>query len=188
MRATWLSNHPSDELYFTVTMLKSEARQLQRQVEAGTLLRIFKGVYARKISADELTVLVRRNWQKISGVVVPGGVVSHISAMKGGVLASGEVTLSHPTAFNKNVSLPGLRLRVVRGPGPLPGDLPLGTSGLHYAGRVRMLLENIGRKGSLRASRNDVEHLLISVLTISGEKSLNEIRDQAAALAPALGH
>lgn len=168
-------------------MPKTEARQLQRKAEAGVLLRIFKGIYAPPLSPEELAVLVQRNWQGVSGVAVPGGVVSHISAMKGGVLPSGEVTLSHPTAFNKKVTLPGLRIRVVQGPGPLPGDLPLGTSGLHYAGRARMLLENIGRKGDLRVPRNDVENLLVSVLNASGEKALNEIRDQAAALAPALG-
>ena len=50
-----------------------------------------------------------------------------------------------------------------------------------------MLLENIGRKGDLRAPRNDVENLLVAVLNSSGEKALNEIRDQAAALTPALG-
>lgn len=63
----------------------------------------------------------------------------------------------------------------------------MGTSGIHYAGRCRMLLENIGRKGDLRASREEVEGLLVSVLNASGEKALNEIRDQAATLAQALG-
>lgn len=168
-------------------MPKTDARKLQRQAAAGTLLRICKGVYAPQLSGDELAVLVRRNWQRVAGVLVPGGVVSHISAMKGGLLASGEVTLSHPTAFNKKVTLPGLTIRVVQGPGPLPWDLPFDTSGLHYAGRARMLLENIGRKGELRAPRDDVEKLLVSVLNASGEKALNEIRDQAAALAHALG-
>ena len=128
MRLSRLSPPLSDELLFAASMPKTEARQLQRKAEAGTLLRIFKGIYAPPLSPEELAVLVQRNWQGISGVAVPGGVVSHISAMKGGVLPSGEVTLSHPTAFNKKVSLPGLRLRVVQGPGPLPGDLPLGRS------------------------------------------------------------
>ena len=81
MCATRLPNHPSDELHFAASLPKSEARQLQRQAEAGTLLRIFKGVYASPISAEELTVLVRRNWQRISGGVVPGGVVSHITCI-----------------------------------------------------------------------------------------------------------
>lgn len=178
---------PVEELIFSAALSTAEVRKLQRQAVAGALIRVYKGVYAPKVSDDELAVLVRRSWQRVSGVVVPGGVVSHISAFKGGLLPGGEVTLSHPTVFNKKVTLPGLTIRVVRGPGPLPGDLPMSTYGVHYASRPRMLLENIGRKGDLRAPREDVESLLVSVLNASGEKALNDIRDQAAAVAPMLG-
>lgn len=167
-------------------MSRTEARKLQRQVQAGTLRRVAKGVYAPVVPDDELGPLVRRNWQKVLGVLVPGGVVSHISAMKGGPSPTGEVVVSHPTAFNKKVVLPGLTIRVVRGPGPLPGDLPMGNSGIHYAARARFVLENFGRKGDLRVSRNELEEFLVYVLNASGEKALNEIRDNAAALAPAL--
>lgn len=182
-----LPDPPPDELLFASVLPRTEARRLQRQAEAGALRRVAKGVYSPPLPDDELALLLRRHWQKVVGVAVPGGVVSHISAMKGGVSPSGEVTVSHPTAFNRKVALPGLRIRVVRGPGPLPGDLAMGNSGIHYAGRARMLLENIGRKGELRASREELEEFLVSVLDASGEKALNDIRDQAAALAPALG-
>lgn len=178
---------PTEELFFASSLSAAAARNLQRQAAAGGLIRVYKGVYAPPASDEELAAVVRRNWQRVAGVAVPGGVVSHFSAMKGGVLPSGELTLSHPTVFNKKVVLPGLSIKVVRGPGPLPGDLAMGTSGIHYAGRTRMLLENIGRKGGLRAPREDVEGLLVLVLNASGEKALNDIRDQAAALAPALG-
>src|ERR1700757_705872 len=138
---------PNADLIFAASVPAAEARTLQRQAAAGTLRRVCKGVYAPKVTDEELAALVRRNWQSVAGMIVPGGVVSHISAMRGGVLPNGQVTLSHPTIFNKKVSLPGLVARVVRGPGPLPGDLPIGTSGIHYASRARMLLENIGRQG-----------------------------------------
>jgi hypothetical protein len=175
------------ELIFVAAVTATQARALQRQAAIGTLVRICKGVYAPKVPDEELAALVRRSWQRVAGMIVPGGVVSHVSAMRGGVLPSGEVTLSHPTVFNKKVSLPGLVVRVVRGPGPLPGDLPIGSSGVYYASRPRMLLENIGRQGDLRAPKQDVESLLVSVLNASGEKALNEIRDQSSALADALG-
>ena len=160
---------------------------MQRQADAGALIRVYKGIYASKVSDEELAIPVRRNWQRVTGVVVPGGVLSHISAFKGGLHPSGEVTLSHPTVFNKKVTLRGLTIRVVRGPGPLAGDLPMSTYGMYYADRPRMLLENIGRRGDLRASREDVESLLVSVLNASGKKAFNDIRDQASAVAPALG-
>lgn len=178
---------PGVELFFTSSLSAAAARTLQRRAAAGRLIRVYKGVYAFPASDDELAAIVRRNWQRVAAVTVPGGVVSHVSAMRGGVLPCGELTVSHPTVFNKKVVLPGLTIRVVRGPGPLPGDLLLRAPGIHYAGRTRMLLENIGRKGSLRAPREDVEALLVLILNASGEKTLNDIRDQAVTLAPALG-
>lgn len=187
MKTVRLPASSADELYFTASMPRNEARQLQRRAASGTYMRVCKGVYASHMAQDELAAVVRRNWQRVLGVMVPGGVVSHISAMQGGVLPNGDVTVSHPTAFNKKILLPGLQVRVVQGPGPLPYDLVLGVTGIHYAGQSRMLLENIGRQGSLRATRDEVESRLVSVLNATGEKALNEIRDQAAALASALG-
>lgn len=178
---------PTEELIFSASLSDAEARKLQRQAANEQLSRVYSGVYAAKQSEDELKTLVRRNWQRIVGVVVPGGVVSHLSAMRGGLLASGEVILSHPTSFNRKIFLPGVTVRVVRGPGPLPGDLSIGTTGLQFASRARMLLENIGRKGDLRAPEADVEEMLVAILNSSGEKALNEVRDQAAALASPLG-
>ena len=178
---------PATELIFAIDLPQAETRALQRQVAKDSLVRVCKGVYAPKLADNELAALVRRHWQRVAGMLVPGGVVSHVSAMRGGVLPTGELTLSHPTLFNKKVPLPGLLVRIVHGPGPLPGDLAIGTSGLFYASRPRFLLENIGRQGDLRASKADVESLLVAVLNASGEKALNEIRDQAAALAQALG-
>jgi hypothetical protein len=177
----------ADELYFAAALSPSEARKLQRHAEAGALVRVSKGVYAPKMEEAELAALVRRNWARVVGVVVPGGVVSHISAMKGGILANGELVLSHPASFNRKVQLPGLLVRVLQGPGFLPGDLPIQMSGLHFAGRTRMLLENLGKKAAVRATRDEVESHLVAILNASGEKALNDIRDQAAALAPELG-
>jgi len=186
-----ITNHrptpPAAELIFAVDLSSTQARAAQRQVAKDSLVRICKGVYAPKLADDELAALVRRHWQRVTGILAPGGVVSHVSAMRAGVLPTGELTLSHPTLFNKKVQLPGLLVQMVRGPGPLPGDLAIGVSGLYYASRPRFLLENIGRQGDLRAPKEDVESLLVAVLNASGEKALNDIRDQAAALAQALG-
>jgi hypothetical protein len=184
-----LSRLPSaltDELLFASGMPRAQARKLQRQAEAGTLRRVAKGVYAPPVPDDELASLVRRNWQKVVGILIPGAVVSHKSAMNGGPSPEGDIIVSHPTAYNKKVVLPGLQIRVVHGPGPLPGDLPMGNTGVHYAARARFLLENIGRKGELRVPRDELEEFLVHVLNASGEKALNEIRDSAAALAHTL--
>ena len=186
MALTKLPQPPADKLYFAGSLPPSEARKLQRQAEAGTLVRVCRGVYAPPLAPDELAALVRRHWARVVGLVVPGGVVSHVSAFRGGILASGELVLSHPASFNRKVQLPGLLLRVLRGPAFLPGDLPLQTSGLHFASRPRLLLENLGKKAITRASRDEVESYLVAILHASGEKALNDIRDNAAALTPSL--
>lgn len=107
--------------------------------------------------------------------------------MTSGVQSDGRLTLSHPSQYRKTIKLPGLSLVLLRGPGPLAGDLSLSNSGLHWASRTRMFLENLGRKAPSKAGRLVVEHRLIDILNASGEKSLNQIRDEAAALAESLG-
>ena len=94
---------PTEEVIFSAALSAAEARKLQRQAANEQLSRVYSGVYAAKQSEDELKALVRRNWQRVVGMVVPGGVVSHISAMRGGLLESGEVILSHPTSFNRKL-------------------------------------------------------------------------------------
>lgn len=176
----------ASRVYFAARCSAAEVRKLQRRHKAGELVRVHKGVYVEAGDTAELELRVRKNWQAIAGTVAPGAVVSHISAMTGGLLGNNSVVLSHPTLGKKKVALPGLSLVMVTGPGPLPGDFPIGNTGLHWASRARWLLENLGKQAPRRAGREAVEERLVSILNASGEHALNEIRDQAAALAAPL--
>jgi len=175
------------ELHFAASTTANDAYELERQVQAGSLLRLAGGIYAPLMSKEELAVLVLRYWQQVAGAIAPGGVVSHLSAMKVGVLESGVLVLSHPTYPEGEVIFPGLRLLIVHGPGPLAGDMPLGTSGLHFAGRARMLLENLDRLGVVPASPSDVETHLVTLLNASGGWALKVLLGQAGAIALSLG-
>ena len=176
-----------EDVFLVAGLSSAEARKVQRQAGTGELRRIAKGVYVRNGDESEIELLVRQRWQRIAGALVPGGVVSHMSAMLGKLNADHSVVLSHPTLFGKKIALPGLTLVLLRGPGPLPSDLPLGASGLHWSGRTRMLLENIGRSAPSRTGAAAVESFLVTVLNASGEKALNDIRDQAAEIGQLLG-
>ena len=121
-----------DDIFLVGSLSSADARKVQRRAEAGELLRIAKGVYVRNGDTSEVELLVRQHWQRIAGALVPGGVVSHVSAMLGKLNADHSVVLSHPTLFGKKILLPGLTLVLLHGPGPLPSDLPLGASGLHW--------------------------------------------------------
>lgn len=176
---------------------EAEQRKLQRRAKAGEITRIAAGIYANAVDPADLPAgqfgpvaqLVRRNWQAILGHLVPGAVVSHLSALKGGITPTDEVTLSHPTRFNTTLSLPGLSAVLIKGPAALPGDMPLGSSGLYWSSRPRMLLENLGRSRSSkprRAGHAGVEEKLVEILNASGDTALNRVRDEARSLAEAM--
>ena len=167
----------------------AEARRLQRAAIKNELVRIAPGLYVPQATPAEIEANVQRNWQKIAGTLVPGAVVSHVSALTGGLSKDNDVILSHPTRFNTTIKLPGANLRLKRGPGPLTGDIPIGSTGLTWASRPRALLENLGSVGknnSLRLGRDKVEERLAEILNASGETAINRIRDESRQLAPAL--
>ena len=86
--------------------------------------------------------------------------------------------------------LPGLTVRIVPGPGPAEGDVRYGDR-LWLASQPRALLENLQRTrrgdGADRLlSRGAIEDRIERMLRISGEKALNQLRDTAQKIAPAL--
>ncbi|MCF8199508.1 MAG: Fic family protein [Sulfuritalea sp.] len=165
-------------------------RRVQRLAKNGTVARIAKGIYVPATDPEGQAAIVRRHWQTILGHLFPGAVVSHLSALVGGITPSDEITLTHPTRFNTSLQLPGLTAVLMKGPGSLPGDLPLGDSGLYWCSRPRWLLENLGRSRTdhpRTAGKNRVEERLVSILHAGGEGVLNRVRDDARNLAPELG-
>lgn len=176
----------AEEVIFLSRLPIAEQRKVQRMAAAGELTRVYKGAY---VSAEggqaEVERRVRAQWMAIGGMLIPGGVVSHISAFYG--QAQENVwTVSHPTLLRRRIDLPGLAFQLVAGPGPLSGDMSLNNSGLHWSGQARMILENLGRKAPRRAGPEAVEAWLISQLNVSGERALNELRDRAVSLAEPL--
>ena len=126
-----------DDVLITRATSGAAARAVQRRARAGELVRVAEGVYLREKDPESQAAVVRRNWARILGALVPGAVVSYRSAFTGGPSAEGVVFLTHPTNFNRSIRLPGLRAVLVKGPGALPGDMPIGRDNLHFASRPR---------------------------------------------------
>ena len=163
----------------------AEARAIQRRAKGGELTRIAEGIYLGEKDSEAQKAVVRRNWLRILGALASGAVVSYRSAYAGGITPDGVVYLSHPTNFNRKITLPGVQAVLVKGPGALPGDMPLGDGKLYFASRPRQLLENLSPERGARgksAGAEAVEELLIKILHSSGEAELNRIRDEARAL------
>lgn len=168
----------------------AETRAIQRRAKEGELTRIAEGVYLQEKDPEAQKTVVRRNWFRILGALVPEAVVSYRSAYAGGLTKDGVVYLSHPTNFNRKITLPGVQAVLVKGPGPLPGDMPLGEGKLYFASRPRQILENLSPERGARgksAGATAVEELLVNILHANGEAGLNRIRDEARALVEPLG-
>jgi hypothetical protein len=131
--------------------------------------------------------VARHRWAIIAHYA-PDAVVTHRTAFEAGPADGGTVFLTGPVT--KRLDFPGLRLRMVQGPGPLPGDQPF-MSGLTISSEPRLLLENLAIARARGGPRRtvlaaEVETRLESILRSRGEAALNRIRDDARALVPAL--
>jgi len=185
------------DIIFTPSGDDAADRQVRRDYEDGKFLRIAHGVYARADS-EPVENLVRRNWSMIVGKLVPGAVATDRTGMEnqpwrdrssGAPKGDGVVFVSAPRTRDV-IRLPGLEIRIRQGVGVADGDMPyLGT---WLAGPARRLLDNLAltrsrQEPSRTLGRAGVEAALESLCSTNGVEDLNHIRDQARALAPAIG-
>ncbi len=177
-----------DDLIITRGTSGADARAVQRRCAAGELVRLAPGIYLREHDPQAQAARVREQWVRILGELVPGSVVSYRSAYAA-VPSEDILILSHPTRFNRTIRLPGLRVALVKGPGPLPRDTPLGDGALHLASMERMLLENLTRPRGLQGrSRGElaVSERLGQILAGEGTEALDNLRTRARQLAEPL--
>lgn len=128
--ASWTS---SPEVFPSTADLSTRVTRAARR---GELRRVHGRIYTTNLR-DPLEEVVRRHRWRVAGLLFPGAVVSHRSALPGD---DPEETLFLTGSYDRIVQLPGLRLRQMAGPGPLPGDRPLEGS-LFHASPARALLE-----------------------------------------------
>jgi hypothetical protein len=160
---------------------------ISREVRAGRLRRIAPKLYTANFK-DSPESIIRRHLYRILARYYPGAVVSHRSALEGGVPGDDTIFLTHK--YTKRVALPGITIRLLKGEGPVDGDNPF-MEGLHLASRSRALLENLQparvRGGALKSwSREEIERFLDNIARIHGEAELNRLRDHARRIAASL--
>lgn len=160
---------------------------ISRQVKAGRLARIAPKLYTSNFK-DPPENIVQRNFYVILSHFFPGAVLSHRSALEGGVAHDHTIFLTYK--YTKKVSLPGITIRLLKGKGAVAGDMPF-MGALHIASRARALLENLQparvRTGvSKNWSQQQVEDYLDEIARVHGNRELNQLRDQAKQLAKSL--
>jgi fido (protein-threonine AMPylation protein) len=167
-----------------------DPRWASRAAARGEIRRLVRGLYSTNLD-EPVEHLVRRRWYDIAALYFPGAVVVDRSAVLSGPASDGSLFLdSGPTpAKPRTVVLPGLTLRPRPGPGPVEGDIEFAS--LHIAGPARTALDNTRpsreRKGVRRTlRREEQEERLDRLARIRGNAALNELRDEARAVAPTL--
>src|SRR5579862_6610047 len=107
------------------------------------MARSFQGFSEVFLSSTDLSLDIsravrRREVRKLHGRLFPHTAVSHRTALEMRPTARGTVFLSG--RYDRTVELPGLRVRQIKGPGHLEGDMPF-VQTLHIASRARAYLE-----------------------------------------------
>ena len=168
---------------------KAASRRIQQARRAGVLRELLPRVYTSDVTTEP-ALLVRRNWLPLLGHLYPDAVISHRSGLDAQPTSKGDIFLTYK--YPKKVTLPGLTVHLVPGPGPQELDRPFGSSSLYFASETRALLENF-QPGRTRGGISKtlpvaaVEEYLERLLRVRGEEGLNALRDQARALAAQLG-
>ena len=161
---------------------------ISRDVRAGRLRRIAPKLYTANLD-DPPAAIVRRHLYAILARYYPGAVISHRSALEGGLSEDDSIFLTYK--YTRTVTLPGVTVRLLKGVGQVDGDTPF-MGGLHLASRARALLENLqparARSGLPKSwTRDQIEAFLDKIARVHGTQELNTLRDQARRIAPTLG-
>jgi hypothetical protein len=171
---------------------KTEARRLQRLAAAGQLRRIYAGIYTDDLT-QPLESIVRRELFPLCPLVAPGSIISHRSALEGGrPTSAGNLFLTGSN--RRDFELPGVKLRMTKGAGPLDSDIRVPTFGgdAYISSQARALLENLTASRGDPAERRTlgaegVEAWLARLISRDISGSVNKLRDTARAIAVPLG-
>ena len=160
---------------------------LHDRVSRDELIRLARGIYSTEVDADPSHV-VRRSWREIVGRRFPDAVVTDRSAVWA---QPHDGYLYVASARKGTLDLPGLVVVSRKGPGPIEGDIAMG-SGVHIASRPRALLDNTRptRKRSDRPpgtlSRAELADWIDHLCAVDGAERVSAYRDTAEALADTL--
>ena len=164
------------------------SQTIRRAVLAKQLRKIAPRIYTSNFT-DDPKQIIQRNRYQLLGQLFPEAVISHRSALEGGISAEGQVILTYK--YSKTVTLPGLTIRLIKGPGPDEEDTPF-LEDLFIWSRGRPSLENLqASRVCLSLSKNlpqtEIEKRLDRMIRIYGPEELNLLRDQARRVAKRLG-
>ena len=169
---------------------RAKARRLQRIAEQGQLRRIYQGIYTDDL-VQPIEAITRRELYALCALIAPGSIISHRSALESRPTPDGNYYLTGH--YRREIKLPGVRLRIAEGPGPLDSDIRIPTFGgdAFVSSQARALLENLSSSRGYPAEKRTlgtttVEEWLDRFIGRDVGGSINQIRDTARTIAESL--
>lgn len=156
-----------------------------REVASGRVRRVRRGLYTTD-TVTPLESLVVQHLCEIVRLLAPGSVIGYRTAIELGPSPEGVVHLVGPK--HRRLEIHGTKILIHEGAGPLEGDQPYMDT-LYLASRARAYLECLRPSRSGKAfgdkglSREELESRLDQRLRIRGQDDLNQLRDEARAIA-----
>ncbi len=181
------SNWVKKDLWVTRLLPVKEARLLQQAYRDGRVQRIREGIYTAH-QPERWPELIRTYRFDVAAALFPDAIVGWRTAFEGGQVVDDAIFLTY--GYTRTVEVAGLTFIAIKGPPAQASDMPYLSHSLRWASYPRVLLENIAvSRGLPRRSAGlaAVTQRLDSLLATRGEKELNGLRDQAAAIAEPLG-
>ena len=167
----------------------SIAVAVSRAAVKGQLRKLAPRLYTSNLT-DTPTAIIRRNLWPIVGGLVPDGLIADRTALENGPASDGSLFLVSEGRF-RDISLPGITIKVRQGTPPLDSDRPF-IGGLRLSSTARAYLDNMTltktRQGQTPRTldKAELERRLETVLRLGGALALNRLRDEARRLAPLL--
>ncbi|MCY4298744.1 MAG: Fic family protein [Flavobacteriaceae bacterium] len=161
-----------------------QSKMVSSMKQKGLIKKIAPRVYTSNFE-DPPQAIIRRNLFSILGKLYPQAILSHRSAFEFKPTTSGDIFLTY--TYTKNISLPGVTIRFLKGQGPIEGDQPF-VADLFVSQQERAFLENLQITKNIESkskvlSRSDIEEKLDQMIRIHGENHLHQFREKVKKIA-----
>jgi len=168
---------------------KNTSNYLHRAIKDGSLKKIGPKLYTKNLTDEPKDIIKKYLWFIVSEYF-PDGLISDRTAIEGKPSKDGTIyIISEKT---RNIKIPGYLIKPRKGIGSLSSDHNF-IDGLKICSRERAFLENMRESrvrnevSSRTLSQKEIEEKFEGILRVSGEQSLNEIRDKAYKVVKELG-
>lgn len=166
---------------------KKESKRTTDLLKEKLIRKIAPRIYTSNLE-EEPALILKRNWYHILAKQFPGALLSHRSALEFKPTSEGHIFLTY--SYTTNVSIPGLTIHLLKGPGPMEGDNPF-FENLFASQEARAFLENFQetRKGGEESKSlpiSAIEERLETIIRARGEQGLNALRDKAREISQGL--